>query len=119
MYPSDVLDDSTSTSWQSSSIVTGNPEWLEVDLGLPEEVAKVQIDFQQAAESGIDFDLRCRESGKTLGTRTGVTNTSVTFDQFDSPDNYCRYLRFYFTSGYTSVSCLLCLCYKVVWLIRL
>ena len=102
--------------------MTGIPEWLEVDLGLPKEVAKVQIEFQQAAESGIDFKLECKApldtEWRTLDTRTGVANTSVTFDQFDSPDNYCRYLRFYFTSGYTSVSCLLCLCYKVVWLIK-
>ena len=95
--------------WRSKKPLS-NPEWLEVDLGLPEEVAKLEVDFGKVAQSasGIDFELQCRRGTDTeyttLETYTGYTAASLVIDGFVSPSNYCRYMRLYFTSGYNKVS---------------
>ena len=95
--------------WRSKKPLS-YPEWLEVDLGLTEEVAKLEVDFGKVAQSasGIDFELQCRRGTDTeyttLETYTGYTAASLVIDGFISPSNYCRYMRLYFTSGYNKVS---------------
>ena len=105
--PSSVVGSSQYDSWKSKPIQS-NPEWLEVDLGLPEEVSKFQVEFSKVAQSGLAFELQCRRGTDTeyttLETYTGFTDALLVIDGFVSPSNYCRYMRLYFTAGYTAVS---------------
>ena len=105
--PSSVVGSSQYDSWKSKPIQS-DPEWLEVDLGLPEEVSKFQVEFSKVAQSGLDFELQCRRGTDTeyttLETYTGFTDALLVIDGFVSPSNYCRYMRLYFTAGYTAVS---------------
>ena len=89
--------------WRSKKPLS-NPEWLEVDLGLPEEVSKFQVEFSKVAQSGLDFELQCRSGTgteyTTIETYTGYTAASLIYDG----SIVCRYMRLYFTAGYSAVS---------------
>ena len=104
--PSNVLSN-TGYYWRSNP-PQSYPEWLEVDLGLPEEVAKLTVDFGKTALQAFNFELQCRKPLETeyttLETYTGYTASTLVYDSFVSPSNYCRYLRLYFTAGYNRVS---------------
>ena len=43
--PYHVLDGSSLTSWKSNEIKSGVAQYLEIDMGVPEIVSKVQIEF--------------------------------------------------------------------------
>ena len=43
--PYHVLDGSSLTSWKSNEINSGVAQYLEIDMGVPEIVSKVQIEF--------------------------------------------------------------------------
>ena len=123
-----VVGSSQYDSWKSKPIQS-YPEWLEVsrelpllfhaqldvhkthsslpfqiDLGLPEEVSKFQVEFSKVAQSGLDFELQCRSGTgteyTTIETYTGYTAASLIYDG----SIVCRYMRLYFTAGYTAVS---------------
>ena len=104
--PSNVLSNN-GYLWRSNP-PQSSYEWLEVDLGLPEEVAKLTVNFGVTAVQAFNFELQCRKPLETeyttLETYTGYTASTLVYDSFVSPSNYCRYLRLYFTAGYNRVS---------------
>lgn len=101
--PYRVLDGSASTNWKSNVVQNNVPQYLDIDLGIPEHIEKVEIQFAQAGN--LNFELQSSSDNgvwTTLETRNSFTDLSVTFT--NGPYEPARYLRFYFTSGYTAVS---------------
>ena len=101
--PYRVLDGSASTNWKSNVVQNNIPQYLDIDLGIPEHIEKVEIQFAQAGN--LSFELQSSSDNSlwtTLETRNSFTDLSVTFT--NGPYEPARYLRFYFTSGYTAVS---------------
>lgn len=101
--PYRVLDGSASTNWKSNVVQNNIPQYLDIDLGIPEHIEKVEIQFSQAGN--LSFELQSSSDNSlwtTLETRNSFTDLSVTFA--NGPYEPARYLRFYFTSGYTAVS---------------
>ena len=104
-HPYNVLDGSVDTYWKSDIIEVGVPQWLDIDLGIPELVTKVEIQFTEAGS--LDFQLQTstdRIAWTTLETRTGFTGGGVNFTDPYEVGRTDRYLRLYFTGGYTGVS---------------
>lgn len=80
------------------------PEYLTIDLGIPEHIRKVQITFPTANELDFElqlsYDLNDDESWTTIDTASAISDTSITFN--NGPyDLAGRYLRLYFTGGYS------------------
>jgi len=108
--PYHVLDGSTSTYWKSNIVQQGVDQYLEIDFGLPQIVRKIQIQFTDAGN--LDFEVQLSSNGNewnTIEQRNGFTGQSITFNNglYDALGNN-RYLRVYFTGGYTAVSSWIC-----------
>ena len=80
------------------------PEYLTIDLGIPEHIREVQVTFPESGELDFElqlsYDLNDDESWMTLESYTAFTGTSITLS--NGPyDLAGRYLRLYFTGGYS------------------
>jgi hypothetical protein len=79
--PAAAFDGVTTTKWESGS---GNDAWLRVDLGRPEVVSKVELDWAPAY--GRDYEIQISHDGTTWTTvahRTGresAGSDTLTFD---------------------------------------
>ena len=106
-HPYNVLDGSVDTYWKSDIVEAGVSQWLDIDLGIPELVTKVEIQFTEAGS--LDFQLQSstdRITWTTLETRAGFTGGGVNFTDPYEVGRTDRYIRLYFTGGYTGVSSL-------------
>lgn len=75
-----------------------------MDLGIPEHIREVQVTFPESGE--MDFEVQLSydqdddESWMTLESYTAFTGTSITLSNVPD-DAVGRYLRLYFTGGYS------------------
>ena len=76
-----------------------------MDFGIPEHIREVQVTFPESGE--MDFEVQLSydqddvESWMTLESYTAFTGTSITLSNV--PEGAVgRYLRLYFTGGYSS-----------------
>ena len=80
------------------------PEHLTIDLGIPEHIRKVQITFPTANELDFElqlsYDLNDEDSWTTIDTASSISDTSITLSNVPD-DAVGRYLRLYFTGGYS------------------
>ena len=103
--PINILDGSPTTYWKSNIVQPNVPQYLEIDLGIPEHLERVQIEFAQ--QGNLSFELQVSMSGNdddwiTVETRNSFTQLGITFT--NGPYGPARYLRYKFNGGYTAVS---------------
>ncbi len=83
--PANVVDGNLSTRWSAS----GDPQWIQFNLGGAKRVAFVKIAFYNGAARSSRFDVQTSTDGVTwANARTGVSSngTSAALETFDFPD---------------------------------
>ena len=103
--PMNVLDGLSTTNWKSNIVQNNIPQYLDIDLGIPEHIDKIQIEFAQAGD--LSFELQVSMTGDdddwtTVETRNSFKQLGITFT--NGPYGPARYLRYKFNGGYTAVS---------------
>lgn len=103
--PMNILDGLSTTNWKSNIVLPNVPQYLEIDLGIPEHIERVQIEFAQKGD--LSFELQVSMTGDdddwtTVETRNSFKQLGITFT--NGPYGPARYLRYKFNGGYTAVS---------------
>jgi len=103
--PMNILDGLSTTNWKSNIVSPNVPQYLEIDLGIPEHIERVQIEFAQKGD--LSFELQVSMTGDdddwtTVETRNSFKQLGITFT--NGPYGPARYLRYKFNGGYTAVS---------------
>ncbi len=90
-YPaSNAVDGSDGTRWSSDF---SDPQWLAVDLGKPEEISRVELDWENAygLEYHIDVSLDGKNWRTVYSTDSGKGGTEI----IRFPKTLARWVRFY------------------------
>ena len=90
-YPaSNAVDGSDGTRWSSDF---SDPQWLAVDLGKPEEISRVELDWENAygLEYHIDVSLDGKNWRTVYSTDSGKGGTEI----IRFPKTMARWVRFY------------------------
>ena len=90
--PQNAVDSDLSTRWSAS----GYWQWLELDLGVPVQVASVGIAFQAGASRVAYFDLDAsvdRRVWTRLGDGLSSSGTTLALQTFATPVTEARYVR--------------------------
>ncbi|MFT8592933.1 MAG: discoidin domain-containing protein [Bifidobacterium sp.] len=97
--PSNATDGDPTTRWESS---TGDPQWLEVDLGKERAVGSVSVSWETAAAK--HYEIQVSSDGEAWRSVAAVTNaTSPITVSTDLPSGTeARYVRIYGTSRLTT-----------------
>ncbi|AWB65717.1 hypothetical protein C2869_04350 [Saccharobesus litoralis] len=88
-----VLDGDLNTRWSS----LGHGEWLELDLGVSQQVGTVSIAFFKGDQRSANFDIETSDDGNSWTTSlAGATSngSSTNLEDFAIPTTDARYVRF-------------------------
>jgi type 1 glutamine amidotransferase len=91
--PANTVDDNLNTRWSAS----GNPQWIQYDLGLTRRVANVKVAWYSGNTRRASFDVQI--AGATVGPWTTVLanrqsgGTSTALETYDFADTNGRYVR--------------------------
>jgi hypothetical protein len=83
--PANVVDGDLATRWSAS----GDPQWIQFDLGGAKKVSFVKIAFYSGAARSSRFDILTSSDGTNFtAARTGISSsgTSTALETFDFPD---------------------------------
>jgi hypothetical protein len=90
--PANAVDGNLATRWSAS----GDPQWIQLDLGSIKMIDRVKIAFYQGNARQSYFDIQVSENGSSwtqVRTFLASSGTSTALEMFDFPDRTGRYVR--------------------------
>lgn len=75
---SNAVDGNSATRWSSAF---SDPQWLTVDLGVPAEITRVKLNWEEAY--GKDYEIEVSSDGSEWTTVKTVTDGDGGIDEFD------------------------------------
>ena len=104
---SNAIDGDTNTQWTSKKHTT-TPQWLEVDMGIPQKINKIYLNFGSSV-SNVDYTIEVSHNQydwETIKTVINFSGNEVTYDKATLWQNYQepemaepRYVRVHFTKS--------------------
>jgi len=105
---SNSIDGDTNTQWTSKKHTT-TPQWLEVDMGIPQKINKIYLNFGTSSVSNVDYSIEVSHNQydwEIIKTVTNFSGYQVTYDKTTLWQNYQepemaepRYVRIHFTKS--------------------
>ena len=107
---SNAIDNDANTQWTSKKHTT-TPQWLEVDMGIPQKINKIYLNFGSSSSSvsNVDYSIEVSHNQydwETIKTVINFSGYQVTYDKATLWQNYQepemaepRYVRIHFTKS--------------------
>ena len=105
---SNAIDNDANTQWTSKKHTT-NAEWLEIDMGIPQKINKIYLNFGSTSVSNVDYTIEVSHNQydwEIIKTVTSFSGNQVTYDKATLWQNYQepemaepRYVRIHFTKS--------------------
>ena len=102
-FSGNVLDGLNTTFWKSNTIQNGEAQYLTLDLGIPEHINQIQIQFAQRGDVSFKVQLSMDDEDY-VDAEIKWSFKQLSFTFVNGPYGPARYVRFKFFSGYTGVS---------------
>lgn len=88
-----AVDGNLATRWSAS----GDPQWLQLDLGATKNVSALKIAFYVGDTRVSNFDIQTSTNGTswtTIASGLHSSGSSTALETFDVPDTSARYVRY-------------------------
>lgn len=104
---SNSIDNDTNTKWTSKKHSV-DVEWLEIDMGIPQKLNQIYLNFGSTSVSNVDYTIEVSHNQydwEVIKTVTSFTGTQVTYNKSDwdlvqEPElSEPRYARVHFTKS--------------------